>query len=272
MTATHQSCLPGLHRDAPPIRCDRGAGVPRGCSVGPASSPPPVAVVRLGRLSSRSSPSRSRPTSPASRGRRARLRNRPGRRWLPNTSGGDSRRKACGSPGSAVPGCRRTWSSSSDARPSHVAPPRLDAAAAELLFRGGSPSCRDCSAIPSSPALEDSGCATVMPLGSWIGSNRWSAYPGPDRGDRRAGRRAVVGTPFACRQTRSEAMEIGADAVRSNRLAIAPTGRDCKASLSPRLPGRLGYAGGRGLVPARALGGGGAVERPAAGARSLPRR
>jgi thiazole synthase len=83
--------------------------------------------------------------------------------------------------------------------------------------------------IPADPILakrlEDTGCATVMPLGSWIGSNRGlRTRDGVEAIVAMAGVPVVVDAGLGAPSQASEAMELGSDAVLVN-TAIA-TARD----------------------------------------------
>ena len=128
--------------------------------------------------------------------------------------------------------------------------------AAELLVAEGFVVLPYCSADPVlCRHLEEAGCATVMPLGAWIGSNRGlrtrdaieviveqSHVP------------VVVDAGLGVPSDAAEAMEIGADAVLVN-TAIAVAGDPvlmARAFALATRAGRLGYLAGRGAVRADA--------------------
>ena len=99
--------------------------------------------------------------------------------------------------------------------------------------------------------LEEAGCATVMPLGAWIGSNR-----GLRTRDAievivdQAHVPVVVDAGLGVPSDAAEAMEIGADAVLVN-TAIAVAGdpvRMARAFALATEAGRLGHLAGRGMV------------------------
>lgn len=124
--------------------------------------------------------------------------------------------------------------------------------AAELLVAEGFTVLPYCSADPVlCRRLEEVGCATVMPLGSWIGSNR-----GLRTRDAievivdQAGVPVVVDAGLGVPSDAAEAMEIGAHAVLVNTaVAVA---RDpvamARAFALATEAGRLGYLAGRGAV------------------------
>lgn len=126
--------------------------------------------------------------------------------------------------------------------------------AAERLVADGFTVLPYCSADPVlARRLEEAGCATVMPLGSWIGSNRGlrnrDAIEAIVAG---AGVPVVVDAGLGVPSDAAEAMEIGADAVLVNTaIAVAadPVGMARAFALATRA-GRLGFLAGR-AAPAR---------------------
>jgi thiazole synthase len=125
--------------------------------------------------------------------------------------------------------------------------------AAERLVADGFTVLPYCSADPIlCKRLEEAGCATVMPLGSWIGSNR-----GVRTRDaleiivEQAGVPVVVDAGLGVPSDAAECLELGADAVLVNTaIAVA---RDpvamARAFALATEAGRLGFLAGRG--PAR---------------------
>jgi thiazole synthase len=97
--------------------------------------------------------------------------------------------------------------------------------AAELLVADGFVVLPYCSADPIlCRRLEEAGCATVMPLGSWIGSNRGlRTRDALEAIIAAAGIPVVVDAGIGVPSDASEAMEIGASAVLVN-TAIAVAG------------------------------------------------
>jgi thiazole synthase len=99
--------------------------------------------------------------------------------------------------------------------------------------------------------LEEAGCATVMPLGSWIGSNRGlRTRDALEVIVEQARVPVVVDAGLGVPSDAAEAMEIGADAVLVNTaIAVA---RDpvamARAFALATEAGRLGYLAGRGAV------------------------
>lgn len=109
-----------------------------------------------------------------------------------------------------------------------------------------------CSADPVlCKRLEEAGCATVMPLGSWIGSNRGLRTRDAIESIVAQSRvPVVVDAGLGVPSDAAEAMEIGADAVLVNTaIAVA---RDpiamARAFALATEAGRLGYLAGRGSV------------------------
>ena len=101
--------------------------------------------------------------------------------------------------------------------------------------------------------LEEAGCATVMPLGAWIGSNRGlRTRDAIEAIVAQAGVPVVVDAGLGVPSDAAEAMEVGADAVLVNTaIAVA---RDpvamARAFALATVAGRLGYLAGRGTVGA----------------------
>lgn len=121
--------------------------------------------------------------------------------------------------------------------------------AAELLVAEGFTVLPYCSADPVlARRLEEAGCATVMPLGSWIGSNRGlRARDAIEAIVEQAGVPVVVDAGLGVPSDASEAMEIGADAVLVNTaIAVA---RDpvamARAFALATEAGRLAWRAGR---------------------------
>jgi thiazole synthase len=121
--------------------------------------------------------------------------------------------------------------------------------AAELLVADGFTVLPYCSADPVlARRLEEAGCATVMPLGSWIGSNRGlrtrDAIEAIVAG---AGVPVVVDAGLGVPSDAAEAMEIGADAVLVNTaIAVAADPvRMARAFALATVAGRLGHLAGR---------------------------
>ena len=99
--------------------------------------------------------------------------------------------------------------------------------------------------------LEEAGCATVMPLGAWIGSNRGLRTRDAievivAQAHVPVGVDAGLGVPSDA----AEAMEVGADAVLVNTaIAVAADPvRMAEAFALATRAGRLGYLAGRGEV------------------------
>ncbi len=99
--------------------------------------------------------------------------------------------------------------------------------------------------------LEEAGCATVMPLGAWIGSNRGlRTRDAIEVIVAQAHVPVVVDAGLGVPSDAAEAMEVGADAVLVNTaIAVAadPVGMAQAFALATRA-GRLGYLAGRGQV------------------------
>jgi thiazole synthase len=124
--------------------------------------------------------------------------------------------------------------------------------AAELLVADGFTVLPYCSADPVlCRRLEEAGCATVMPLGAWIGSNRGlQTRDALEAIIDAAGVPVVVDAGLGVPSDAAEAMEIGADAVLVNTaIAVAddPVTMARAFALGTEA-GRLGYLAGRGAV------------------------
>ena len=124
--------------------------------------------------------------------------------------------------------------------------------AAERLVAEGFVVLPYCSADPVlCRHLEEAGCATVMPLGAWIGSNRGlRTRDAIEVIVAQAGVPVVVDAGLGVPSDAAEAMEVGADAVLVNTaIAVA---RDpvamARAFALATEAGRLGFLAGRGTV------------------------
>jgi thiazole synthase len=104
--------------------------------------------------------------------------------------------------------------------------------------------------------LEEAGCATVMPLGAWIGSNRGlRTRDAIEVIVAQAGVPVVVDAGLGVPSDAAEAMEVGADAVLVNTaIAVAADPvRMARAFALATEAGRLGHLAGRGAaLPATA--------------------
>jgi thiazole synthase len=137
--------------------------------------------------------------------------------------------------------------------PRHLAPDPVETLrAAELLVADGFTVLPYCPADPVlCKRLEEAGCATVMPLGSWIGSNRGlRTRDAVELIVEQAGVPVVVDAGLGVPSDAAEAMEVGADAVLVNTaIAVA---RDpvamARAFALATEAGRLAYRAGRGAV------------------------
>jgi thiazole synthase len=133
--------------------------------------------------------------------------------------------------------------------PRHLLPDPVETLkAAEVLVADGFTVLPYCPADPVlCKRLEEAGCATVMPLGSWIGSNQGLRTRGAlelivDQSFVPVVVDAGIGAPSHA----SEAMEIGADAVLVN-TAIATAADPAEMARAFRLAvdaGRTGYLAG----------------------------
>ena len=124
--------------------------------------------------------------------------------------------------------------------------------AAERLVAEGFIVLPYCSADPVlCRHLEEAGCATVMPLGSWIGSNRGlRTRDAIEIIVEQAHVPVVVDAGLGVPSDAAEAMEVGADAVLVNTaIAVAqdPVVMAEAFALATRA-GRLGFLAGRGAV------------------------
>ena len=124
--------------------------------------------------------------------------------------------------------------------------------AAELLVSDGFTVLPYCSADPVlCKRLEEAGCATVMPLGAWIGSNRGlRTRDALEVIVAQATVPVVVDAGLGVPSDAAEAMELGADAVLVNTaIAVArdPV-RMARAFALATEAGRLGYRAGRGAT------------------------
>ena len=137
--------------------------------------------------------------------------------------------------------------------PRTLAPDPVDTLrAAERLVAEGFTVLPYCSADPVlCKRLEEAGCATVMPLGAWIGSNRGlRTRDAIEAIVAQASVPVVVDAGIGVPSDAAEAMEIGADAVLVNTaIAVA---RDpvtmARAFALATEAGRLGWVAGRGAV------------------------
>ena len=128
--------------------------------------------------------------------------------------------------------------------------------AAERLVAEGFTVLPYCSADPVlCRHLEEAGCATVMPLGAWIGSNRGlRTRDAIEVIVEQAHVPVVVDAGLGVPSDAAEAMEIGADAVLVNTaIAVAhdPVVMARAFALATQA-GRLGHLAGRGAVRAQA--------------------
>jgi len=182
----------------------------------------------------------------------------PGVRLLPNTSGAVDADEAVRLARLGRAGTGTGWVKLEvTPDPRTLAPDPVETLrAAERLVAEGFTVLPYCSADPVlCKRLEEAGCATVMPLGAWIGSNR-----GLRTRDAievivdQAGVPVVVDAGLGVPSDAAEAMEVGADAVLVNTaIAVA---RDpvamARAFALATVAGRLGFRAGRGAVSARA--------------------
>src|SRR5437764_7348579 len=124
--------------------------------------------------------------------------------------------------------------------------------AAEMLVADGFTVLPYCSADPVlCRRLEEAGCATVMPLGSWIGSNKGlRTRDAIEVIVEQAGVPVVVDAGLGVPSDAAEAMETGADAVLVNTaIAVAADPvRMARAFALATEAGRLGHLAGRGAV------------------------
>jgi thiazole synthase len=124
--------------------------------------------------------------------------------------------------------------------------------AAERLVGEGFVVLPYCSADPVlCRHLEEAGCATVMPLGAWIGSNRGlRTRDAIEVIVEQAGVPVVVDAGLGVPSDAAEAMEVGADAVLVNTaIAVAADPvRMARAFALATEAGRLGFLAGRGTA------------------------
>ena len=124
--------------------------------------------------------------------------------------------------------------------------------AAERLVAEGFVVLPYCSADPVlCRHLEEAGCATVMPLGAWIGSNRGlRTRDAIEVIVAQAGVPVVVDAGLGVPSDAAEAMEVGADAVLVNTaIAVAQDPvMMARAFALGTEAGRLGFLAGRGAV------------------------
>lgn len=124
--------------------------------------------------------------------------------------------------------------------------------AAERLVAEGFTVLPYCSADPVlCRHLEEAGCATVMPLGAWIGSNRGlRTRDAIEVIVSQARVPVVVDAGLGVPSDAAEAMEVGADAVLVNTaIAVAQDPvRMARAFALATEAGRLGFLAGRGAV------------------------
>src|SRR5260221_2633886 len=123
--------------------------------------------------------------------------------------------------------------------------------AAEQLVADGFTVLPYCSADPVlCKRLEEAGCATVMPLGSWIGSNQGlRARAGIEIIVEQAMVPVVVDAGIGAPSHAAEALEIGADAVLVN-TAIGTAADPVAMAAAFRLAVAAGRAGYRAGLPA----------------------
>ncbi|MCU1678416.1 MAG: thiG [Frankiales bacterium] len=124
--------------------------------------------------------------------------------------------------------------------------------AAEMLVADGFTVLPYCSADPIlCRRLEEAGCATVMPLGSWIGSNKGlRTRDAIEVIVEQARVPVVVDAGLGVPSDAAEAMEIGASAVLVNTaIAVARLPVDmARAFALATEAGRLGHLAGRGAA------------------------
>ncbi|MEP7053960.1 MAG: thiazole synthase [Actinomycetota bacterium] len=142
--------------------------------------------------------------------------------------------------------------------PRYLAPDPIETLrAAEILVADGFTVLPYCSADPVlCRRLEEAGCATVMPLGSWIGSNKGlRTRDAVEIIIEQAGVPVVVDAGLGVPRDAAEAMEIGADAVLVN-TAIAIAGDPvamARAFAMATYAGRLAHQAGRGAARSEAV-------------------
>jgi thiazole synthase len=182
----------------------------------------------------------------------------PGIRLLPNTSGAVDADEAVRLARLGRAGTGTDWVKLEvTPDPRTLAPDPVETLrAAERLVADGFTVLPYCSADPLlCRRLEEIGCATVMPLGAWIGSNRGlRTRDAIEVIVEAAGVPVVVDAGLGVPSDAAEAMEVGADAVLVNTaIAVArepvPMAR---AFALATVAGRLGFLAGRGAVGTRA--------------------
>jgi thiazole synthase len=180
----------------------------------------------------------------------------PGVRLLPNTSGAVDAAEAVRLARLGRAGTGTDWVKLEvTPDPRTLAPDPVETLrAAELLVAEGFTVLPYCPADPVlCRRLEEAGCATVMPLGAWIGSNRGlRTRDAIEVIVAQACVPVVVDAGLGVPSDAAEAMEVGADAVLVNTaIAVA---RDpvamARAFALATEAGRLGYLAGRGPVSA----------------------
>jgi thiazole synthase len=182
----------------------------------------------------------------------------PGVRLLPNTSGAMDADEAVRLARLGRAGTGTDWVKLEvTPDPRTLAPDPVETLrAAERLVGYGFTVLPYCSADPVlCKRLEEAGCATVMPLGAWIGSNRGlRTRDAVEVIVDQARVPVVVDAGLGVPSDAAEAMEVGADAVLVNTaIAVA---RDpvamARAFALATVAGRLGFLAGRGAIGARA--------------------
>jgi thiazole synthase len=178
----------------------------------------------------------------------------PGIRLLPNTSGAVDADEAVRLARLGRAGTGTDWVKLEvTPDPRTLAPDPVETLrAAERLVADGFTVLPYCSADPVlCKRLEEAGCATVMPLGAWIGSNRGlRTRDAIEVIVAQAGVPVVVDAGLGVPSDAAEAMEVGADAVLVNTaIAVArdPVGMARAFALATEA-GRLGFLAGRGAV------------------------
>ncbi len=178
----------------------------------------------------------------------------PGMHLLPNTSGAVDADEAVrlarlGRAGTGTPLVKLEVTPD----PRTLAPDPIETLrAAERLVAEGFTVLPYCSADPVlCRHLEEAGCATVMPLGAWIGSNRGlRTRDAIEVIGAQAHVPVVVDAGLGVPSDAAEAMEVGADAVLVNTaIAVAadPVLMAEAFALATRA-GRMGFLAGRGAV------------------------
>src|SRR4051794_7340938 len=178
----------------------------------------------------------------------------PGVRLLPNTSGAVDAAEAVRLARLGRAGTGTDWVKLEvTPDPRTLAPDPIETLrAAELLVADGFTVLPYCSADPVlCRRLEEAGCATVMPLGAWIGSNRGlRTRDAIEVIVSQASVPVVVDAGLGVPSDAAEAMEIGASAVLVNTaIAVAADPvRMARAFALATEAGRLGFEAGPGAV------------------------